>query len=89
MSSTFHIQNDLKSGDALSSLLFNFALEYATRMVQGNQVGLKWNGTRQLWVYVDDVNLLGDNVRNIKINTKILIDVNKEDCIEINTEKTK
>jgi hypothetical protein len=33
-SNKFSIQNDLKQGDDLSPLLFNFALEYAIRRVQ-------------------------------------------------------
>jgi hypothetical protein len=40
-------------------MLFNFALDYAIRKVQENQVGLKLNETRQLLTYADDVKLLG------------------------------
>jgi retron-type reverse transcriptase len=63
LSESFPIQNGLKQGDALAPLLSNFALEYATRKVQENQVGLKLNGTHQLMAYSDDVNLLGDNYK--------------------------
>jgi hypothetical protein len=70
-------------------LLFNFALDYAIRKIQGSQVGLKLNGIHQLLVYPADVNLLGGNIDTIKKNTSTLIDANKEVGLEVNTEKTK
>jgi hypothetical protein len=89
LSDSFPIQNGLKQGDALSPLLLNFALEYAIRKVQENQVGLKFNGTHQFLAYTDDVNVMGDNIDTIKKNTETLIDAGKVVGLEINIEKTK
>jgi hypothetical protein len=82
----FSLQNELKQ-DVLSPLLLNFALEYAIRKLQESQMEL--NGTHQLLVYADDVNLLGDNVNTITENTETLLEANKDIDLEINAEKTK
>jgi hypothetical protein len=66
----FPIQNGPKIGDALSSLLFNFALECVIRRVQVNQDSLKLNGTHQLVVYADDVNMLGGREHAVKKTQK-------------------
>jgi sorting nexin-29 len=89
LSDNFPVQNGLKQGDALSPLLFFFAVEYAIRKVQENQVELKFSGTRQLLAYADDVNLLGNNIDAINNNTETLIDASKEVGLEVNVEKTK
>jgi hypothetical protein len=52
-------------------------------------VGLKLNGTHQLLVYADDVNLPGDNIDIIKKNIETLIDAIREVGLEVNAEKTK
>jgi hypothetical protein len=89
LSDSFPIQNGLKQGDALSPLLFNFALEYANRKIQENQVGLKLNRTHHLLAYADDMNTLGDNIDTINKNTETVIDASKEIGLEVNIEKTK
>jgi hypothetical protein len=52
-------------------------------------MGLKLNGTHQLTVYADDVNLLEDNIDIMKKSTDTLTDASKEVGLEASTERTK
>jgi hypothetical protein len=49
---------------------------------------LKLIGTHQLLVLADGVNLLGDNIETIKVNTKTSSYISKEVSIEVNVEET-
>ena len=79
----------MKQGDALSPLLFNFALEYAIRKVQETNLGQDLNGTHQLLAYADDINLIGDDIRAIKVNADVLLNASKDIGLAVNTGKTK
>jgi hypothetical protein len=68
-SDLFPINNGFRQGDAISSLLFNYSLEYAIRRVQVNQDSLKLKSTHQLLVYAD-VTILDGSVHTIKKHTE-------------------
>jgi hypothetical protein len=50
--------------------------------------GLKLNGSHQLLVYVDDVNILGGSVHTIQKNAEALVVAGKEIGLEVNADKT-
>jgi len=50
---------------------------------------LKLNGTHQLLVYADGVNILGVGIHAVKKNTETLVVASKEIGLERNADKTK
>jgi hypothetical protein len=85
-SEMFPIINGLKQGNALSPLLFNFALEYAIKRSQVNRDGLKLNSMHQLLAYAEEVNTLGGSLHTVKENAKALVVATKEIGLEVNTD---
>jgi len=81
----FPIKNYLKQGNDLLPLLFNFAI----RRVQVNQDRLKLNGTHQVLVCVDYVNILGGSIHTIKKNGESLFSASKETRLEVNAVRKK
>jgi hypothetical protein len=57
--------------------------------VQVNQDGLTLNGTHQLLVYTDDVNILGGSLHTIQRNTEACVFAIKGVGLEVNADKTK
>jgi len=70
-SDTIPVQKSLKQGEALSPLVFKFALEFSIRKIHAKQEGIKWNGTHQFPISADYGNLITTNVHTLK-NTQDL-----------------
>jgi hypothetical protein len=69
--------------------MFPIRNQFAIRRVQENQDGLKLNGTQQLLVDADDVNIWGGNIHIIEKNMKVLVVASKEIGLEVNADKAK
>jgi hypothetical protein len=50
-------------------------------------MGMELKGTHQLLVYVDNVNIVGENKSTLKKNKEALLQASKEASLEINAEK--
>ena len=79
----------MKQGDALSSILLNFSLEYVFRKVQESNLGLDVNGNHQVLAYADDLNLICDDIRTIERNADVLLNARKDIVLAVNTGNTK
>jgi len=77
LSEKFPIRNSLKQ-DVLSPLLFKFAVDFAIRREQVSQDCLKLNGTHQLLVYADKVNVLGGSICILEESTAASVFVSEE-----------
>ena len=49
-----------------------FSIEFALRQVQETNLGLDMNGTHQGLAYVNDINLINDDVRIIERNADVI-----------------
>jgi len=57
--------------------------------VQVSQDGLHLNGTHQLLVYANDVNMLGGSIHVVKENAEALVVASKEIGLEVKADNTK
>jgi hypothetical protein len=88
LSDTFSIKNVFKQGHVLSSLLLKICIILCHEEGRGKQDGWKLNGTHQVLVYVDCVNILGGKVQTVKENAEVLVVASKEIRLEVNADKT-
>jgi hypothetical protein len=57
--------------------------------VQQNQEGTEMNGTHQLLLYADDVNMLSEKINTIKKNTGAVLCGNMQVGLGVDTQRTK
>ena len=65
----------MKQREALSPLLFNLTLEYVIVKVQETNLGLNMNKNYQVTDLMDDINLIGNDIKTIERNAHVLLNV--------------
>ena len=90
LSDMFPVKNDLKQGcfTEISSQLYCTIYHYVGSG-GGTPEGLKQNGTHQLLIYADNVNILPESIQTTKKNTEDLIVANLGIGLEIKTVEAK
>ena len=77
----------------LGAPVITFTVQFCSRICieesSRKPIGLELNGKSQLFVYDDDVNILGANLQTVMKNTEISIKASKDIGLEVNSEKTK
>ena len=73
----------------LIKLITWLCLKIRMQKVQVNQDGLTLNGTHQLLVYADDVNIMGGRVHIKQRNTEACVVAIKGIGLEVNADKTR
>jgi len=88
LSPLFEVKSGLNQGDALSPILFNFALEQVVRDVGEDRV-MELNKNMTMLAYADDVVILGNSRQEVGHTVKKLIASSRKTCLIINEAKTK
>ena len=81
-------QDAFKKGDAVSSLLFNFALQCVITRVHVNYDSLKFNGTHQVWFMLVMLIYWAETYILLK-STEALVVASKKMGLDANAGKTK
>ena len=74
--------NGIKQGDILSSILYNFPLEYSINRVQEINLGLDMNVIHQELAFAN-------GIRTTKSTADVLLNVCKDIDLAVNTEEIK
>ena len=89
LSEPFTVLNGLRQGDALSPVLFNFALEWVMRKIQEIPRIFTARGMKLILAYADDIDIISDNLGEATRTYMRLEEEAKKIGLTINEQKTK